>query len=80
MFVSERLYWIILIAFFTALALTIWLWLVPYQILEYNLSVNLFASSIFMVATVISLSWLISLREKAEWNVVKYAVHSRIQT
>jgi hypothetical protein len=79
LFVSERVYWIILITIFTALALIIWLWLVPYQVLEYNLAVNLFTSSIFMVATVISLSWLISLREKAEWHAVREEVFFRIR-
>jgi hypothetical protein len=79
LFVSERVYWILLITIFTTLALIIWLWLVPCQILEYNLAVNLFTSSIFMVATVISLSWLITIREKAEWQHVREEVFFRIR-
>jgi hypothetical protein len=79
MFLSEKLYWLILIAGFTAFATLLWFWLIPCQIIEYNLAVNLFTSSIFMVLTVVFLSWLFSLRERAEWNNVKNEVFFNIR-
>lgn len=64
----------ILILFFTVFAFSVWLFLVPYHILEYNLGVNLFTSSIFMVLTIVFLSWLFSLRETRQWDHVKKRV------
>ncbi|MDH5689649.1 MAG: hypothetical protein OEZ48_17505 [Candidatus Bathyarchaeota archaeon] len=73
--IKERDYWIYLIAIFGSFALVIWLCLVPYNFLEYNLAVNLFTSSIFMVLTVVFLSWLAELREQREWmNVERWVM------
>jgi hypothetical protein len=80
MLLSEKTYWFALSVAFTVLALLIWLWFIPYGILEYNLAVNLFTSSIFMVLTVVLLSWLLDLREKQEWKNVKTAVFSILST
>jgi hypothetical protein len=71
---SEKLYWIILILFFTIFALSVWFVLVPNGILEYNLGVNLFTSSIFMVLTILFLSWLFNLREARQWKHVENRV------
>lgn len=76
---SEKTYWIILIIAFTGLALSIWFWLIPQEIIEYNLGVNLFTSSIFMVLTVVLLSWLFTLRERSQWKTVKNEVYGSIQ-
>lgn len=76
---SERTYWIILITVFVAFATLIWLLLVPYRWIEYNLGVNLFTSSIFMVLTVISLSLLANLRERREWKNVETWVKRRME-
>jgi Mg2+ and Co2+ transporter CorA len=46
--------------------------------IEYNFGVNLLTSSIFLVLTIIFLSWLFSVREKAEWRVVESKVLKRI--
>jgi len=75
---SDKVYWIILITVFIAFAFLIWLMLVPYQWIEYNLGVNLFTSSIFMVLTVIFLSLLVDLREKREWKSVEISVKRRL--
>lgn len=71
---SEKLYWIILVLFFSVFALSVWLLLLPYHILEYNLGVNLFTSSIFMVLTVVFLSWLFNVRETRQWSHVEKRV------
>jgi len=76
---SEKTYWIILIIAFTGFALTIWFWLIPQEIVEYNLGVNLFTSSIFMVFTVVFLTWLFTLRERIQWTTVKNEVYGSIQ-
>ena len=76
--ISEKSYWFLLILGFIVFALLIWFWLVPYGIIEYNLGVNFFTSSIFMVLTVIFLSYLIALREKREWNTVETWVKGMI--
>ena len=57
----------------------IWIILIPFHILEYNLGVNLFTSSIFTVLTILFLSWLFSLREKAEWKAVREEVYFQIK-
>jgi len=75
---SERNYWILLIFFLSGFALLIWLWLIPYGIVEYNLGVNLFTSSIFMALTVVFMSLLIDLREKRRWKSVENGVYQKI--
>ena len=77
--VSLRIYWLILSAVFTLFALLVWFWLIPYGILEYNLAVNLFTSSIFTVLTIIFLNWLFIVREENEWKTVKDKVYSMVQ-
>lgn len=77
--VSLRIFWLALVVFFSALALLIWVWLIPYGILEYNLGVNLFTSSIFMVLTIVFLYVLLNAREESEWKAVKDYVKMGIQ-
>lgn len=76
---SEKAYWVILIVVFIGLALSIWFWLIPCGIVEYNLGVNLFTSSIFMLMTIVFLSWLFVFREKMYWKTVEKKVHSTIE-
>jgi hypothetical protein len=71
---SEKSYWIILILSFTIFALSIWIFLIPYHILEYSLGVGFFTSAIFMVLTIVFLSWLFNLRETRQWEHVKKRV------
>lgn len=77
---SEKTYWIVLIAVFIAIALLIWLLLVPIGFIEYNLGVNLFTGSIFMVLTIVFLSWFVTLRERGQWKEVKQEVFLDIQS
>ena len=77
--ISERVYWLTLISLFFIIAALIWFVFIPYQLLEYNLAVNLFTSSIFTVLTIVFISWLFSLREKAEWHAVRNEVFFRIK-
>jgi hypothetical protein len=72
-------YWFFLIAGFLAFALLIWLYLIPYGVVEYNLGVNLFTSSLFTVLTVVFMNWLYSMRERIEWRFVEKEVRSDIQ-
>jgi len=78
-YVSLRIFWVFLIAFFSIFALLVWFWFIPYENLEYNLGINLFSSSIFMVLTIISLNVLLNAREKSEWKTVKDYVYRTIQ-
>lgn len=78
-YVSLRTYWILLIVIFTSLAL-IFLGLISYGILEYNLGMSLFTSSIFTVLTIVFLNFLFTSREQNEWKTVKDEVYFLIQT
>jgi glucan phosphoethanolaminetransferase (alkaline phosphatase superfamily) len=62
--ISLKIFWLALVVFFSAFALLIWVWLIPYGNLEYNLAVNLFTSSIFMVFTIVFLNVLFNARKK----------------
>lgn len=77
--VSMRIFWVFLIAVFSAFSLLVWFWLIPYCNLEYNLGINLFSSSIFMVLTIVFLNVLLNAREKSEWKTVKDYVDTTIQ-
>lgn len=79
MMLSEKVYWGILIAVFIGIALLIWLWFVPVGFVEYNLGVNLFTSSIFMVFTIVFLSWFVTLRERIQWKAVREEVYLNIK-
>ena len=74
---SEKTYWIILILGFSIIALLIW-FSIPYGIIEYNLAVNLLTSSIFMVLTIVFLSWFFTLRERREWEPIRNRILKRL--
>jgi hypothetical protein len=76
--VSEKAYWITLVIIFTSFALVVWFYLLPFGYIDSNLAANLFTSSIFMVITIIFLSWFIGIREKQEWTKVKHVTYSKI--
>ena len=76
---SEKTYWIILIVGLIIFVSLIGFMVVPYEILDYNLGINLISESIGMLFTIVFLSWLFNLREKNEWRVVKDSVYSHIQ-
>ena len=77
--ISEKTYWIFLVVVFAGSTLLTGLWLIPHRIVEYNLGVNIFTGSIFMVLTIVFLSWLSNLREKHEWRAVKDLAYSEIR-
>ena len=52
---------------------------IPYEILDYNLGINLISESIGILITIVFLSWLFSLRKKKEWKIVKDEVYNNIQ-
>lgn len=60
--------------------MVVWFYLLPIGVIDENIAANLFTSALFMVFTIVFLSWLLNLREKRDWNIVKYAVNTRIQT
>ena len=75
---SERTYWVILVAGFSIVSLVIGLWIIPNRILEYNLAVNFLTSSIFMVLTIGLLTLFINLRERIVWKKVEDEVRWNI--
>lgn len=77
--ISEKRYWVILLSIFGIFAILLWFWWIPYNIIEYNLAVNLFTGSIFMIFTILFLSWLLSVRERAEWRLVRDEVFFNIK-
>lgn len=78
--ISEKSYWTILIVAFMGFALLIWFGLMPYGIVEYNLGVNLFTSSIFMMLTILFISWLFGLREKLAFESTRIQLHKELGT
>lgn len=78
--ISEKAYWLILSIGFSSFVLIIWIWLVPCNILEYNLAVSLFTSSLFMVLTVFFLTLIFNAQQNKRWNKVKEAVYGEIGT
>jgi hypothetical protein len=75
---SERSYWILLTVLFAGFSLSVMFLLIPYHIIEYNLGVNLFTSSVFMVLTIIFLTWIINIQEKKRGKFFQERVQSRI--
>src|SRR3990170_7165336 len=75
---SERSYWILLIALFTGFSLSVMFLLIPYHIIEYDLGIDLFTSSVFMVLTIIFLTWIINIQEKKRSKFFQDRVQSRI--
>ena len=71
---SEKSYWVLLISLFTGFSLLVMFVLIPYSVVEYNLGVNLFTSSVFMVMTIVFLTWMINLQEKKKWKRVESMV------
>lgn len=76
---SERTYWIILIAGILFFASLIGLVFIPYEIVDYNLGINLISESVGMLFTIVFLSWLFSLRAKREWRAVRDSVYTHIR-
>ncbi|MCJ7631966.1 hypothetical protein MUP77_06175 [Candidatus Bathyarchaeota archaeon] len=76
--ISERSYWILLIVLFAGFSLLVMFILIPYGVVEYNLGVNLFTSSVFMVLTIFFLTWMINLQEKKRSKFFQATVQSRI--
>jgi hypothetical protein len=77
---SEELYLGIITFVFISLSvlLGIEIWVFNNALIEYSLGVGIFTSSIFLVLTIIFLSYLFRIREIREWNRVKSVVYFRI--
>jgi hypothetical protein len=76
--ISEKHYWILLIASLTGFSLLVMFILIPYGVVEYNLGINLFTNSVFMVLTIFFLSWMINLQEKKRYKFFQNSIQSRI--
>ena len=76
---SEKSYWIILIVGLIVFVSLIAFVLIPYEILDYNLGINLISESTGIIVTIVFLTWLFSLRERLRWKVVKHEVYLHIQ-
>jgi len=77
--ISERVYWAALIVAFAGFSVLVWYKLVPDGAMEYNLGVNFFTGSIFTMVTIVFLTWLYGLSEKARWKIVKEEVFFSIE-
>jgi len=75
---SEKSYWILLISLFSGSAILIWLLLIPQRVVDYDLGVNFFTSSIFMILTIVFLSWLSRLREEHQWESARNQLHGEL--
>lgn len=72
---TEGVYWILLISALTAFSVIDWVWIMP---LHPEIGVNLLTDSIFMVSTIVFLSWLLSMRERKKWIPVERRILERI--
>jgi hypothetical protein len=80
--ISEDLYLIGVALVFLILSLTLGLqiWVIHNSFFEDTIWIDIFSSSIFLVLTILLLSWLLKVREQREWNKVKDKVYSNIQS
>jgi hypothetical protein len=80
--VSEELYLLGIALVFLALSLFLGLeiWVVHNSFFESTVWTDIFSSSIFLVLTILLLSWLLRVREMREWNKVKFLVDRRMQS
>ena len=77
---SEKTYWVILIVGLIIFVSLIGFVLIPYEILDYNLGINLISEGIGILLTVVFLAWLFNLREALQWKSVKDRVLKRLGT
>ena len=78
--ISEKQYWAILTAIFVVLTLCLigGFWVFPSNTIGYDLIVGFLTSSVFMIFTIVFLSWLLNIRESQEWRIVRTQVKSMI--
>lgn len=79
--ISQKQYWVILVILFTAISLFMagLLWIFPPNTIGYDLAVGFLTSSFFMILTIVFFSWLLDVREKAEWYAVREEVYFKIR-
>jgi len=79
--ISEELYLIGIALVFLAISLFLGLeiWVVHNSFFEYTVWTDVFSSSIFLVLTILLLSWLLKVREIREWHTVRDEVFFRIR-
>ena len=75
---SEKTYWVILVIGLIIFVSSIEFALIPYEILDYNLGINLISESIGILFTIVFLTWLLNLRERIKWEKVEQIVFSEI--
>lgn len=77
--ISEKAYLLLVSIVLSAISVFILTWAIP-KGLEYNLGINIFASLVTTVITLIFVSLFLSIREEQEWRTVKKMVYSMIST
>lgn len=74
---SRKSYWIILILGLSIFNVFNWIWIWP---IAPEIGVNLFTDTIFMIVSIIFLTWIIELQERTNWKKVKSIVLNEIGT
>lgn len=59
--------------------MAVFLFIFPPNTLGYDLAVSVLTSSVFMILTIVLLSWLLNVRKRAEWRIVKERVYFKIK-
>lgn len=79
--ISKKQYWVILIILFAIISLLMagLLWVFPANTIGYNLALGFLTSSVFMILTIVFLSWLLDVRDSTEWHTVRDEVFFRIK-
>jgi len=73
---SEKSYWFVLIVGLCTFIVIDYLWIVP---IHEGFGVNLLTDAIFMVFTIVFLTWVISFREARKWRIVGSKIRERIE-
>ena len=76
---SERYYWILLIVGLIVFVSLVGFLFIPYQIIDYNLGINLISESFGIVFTIIFLTWLLKLREQRRWSSIKKRIIDKLK-
>jgi len=75
---SEKGYWILIVASLTLFVAFVFYVLMPFQIISYDLGINLISETFGIVFTIVFLTWYIKSREIKQWKIVENKVKERI--
>lgn len=75
---SDRAYWILIISSLLSFGVFVFYVLVPFQIISYDLGMNLISETFGIVFTIVFLTWIIKSRENKQWKIVENKVMERI--